>query len=223
MEPWLKFPDWEGCYTQVSEIWTPGKDVECEMTNPNCLQVTCEGGSMQAQIQGNLFHTHGSWHENSFVDELLAKKRTLKLNGKVLVHDDACGYKVKQYTDYGIDHNVWITIDWDYDTCKEYFEPEIVGQDIVYSVKLQSIGNDADNNDDIEFYVNTEIKATCKYDRNILLNSSFYVNQEDTLINKLSDGQLDDVAECNFFVDEDRTKPINADNIVYMGQTIHGQ
>ena len=214
----------EGCYTQKPEIWTPGTDVECEMTNPKCLQVTCDGGRMQAQIQGNLFHTHGPWHESSFVDELLADERSLKINDNVLVHNDPCGYTVKQYTDWQGTHNVWIMIDWDYDTCSSYFDTDIVGEDIVYSVKIQSIGNDADKNDDIEFFVNTEIEAVCKYDRNIVTDPvNFFVNQEDTLIEELSNGKLDDVVECNFFIDPARTKPIDANNIVNMGQTIYGQ
>jgi hypothetical protein len=210
-----------GCYTQKPAIWTPDTEVECEMTNPSCLMVTCDGANMKAKINGNLFHRNEK-HSGLFADQLVNGDRSLKFNGVELVQGDPCGYEVEASDQFG--QNAWITIDWDYKTCGDNFDPTIVGDHIVYSVKLESYGNDADTNGDIEFYVNTAIEAVCEYDRDIVTNPvKFYVNQEDTLMTELSDGKLDDVVECNFYIDEQRTKLINSNNIVNMGQTIYGR
>ena len=214
----------QGCYTQKPAVWTPNTEVECEMTNPSCMIVSCSATKMQARLHSNLFHKNEK-HSGSFADQLLNGDRSLKFNGVELEHDEPCGFKVEKGNDQ-FQQNVWIIIDWDYGTCfqDDKSKPVIVGENIVYTVKLQSYGNDADDNGDIEFYVNTEVEAVCEYDRNIITNPvNFYVNQEDTLINQLSDGKLDSVVECNFFTDEERTKPISNNNIVNMGQTIYGQ
>merc|ERR1712174_89047 len=113
-------------------------------------------------------------------------------------------------------------INWSYKRCN--ITPSMnADEEIVYSVSISSPGN-APGYDDIEFYVDTDVAASCAYDSKVVVNAEgFWVNQEDVEAAGDAMGKLDGTIECKFFDDEARSNQILGDNIVNMGEMIYGQ
>ena len=199
------------CYTQY-EGWSPGKEVSCTMTNPDCLNVSCSSNSIQAIFDADLFHTNLE-NEESFLEQLESGHREMWYNGNKLELNAPCGFTL---TADGVQ------IDWAYDLCN--VTPTMnADEEIVYSVSLSSPGN-APGYETIEFYVDTAVEASCAYDSKIVVKADgFWVNQEDVEAAGNAMGKLDGTFDCKFFKDEARNNQILSNNIVNMGEMIYGQ
>ena len=208
-----------GCYVQ-SEPWQPGKNVSCSMENAACMTTTCEADGISAFFSENLFHVN-SKHSGSFMEQLQAGHRVLRRadTGAILqdVMDinntgDLCGYQV---VDGGIQLN------WNYWMCG--VAPTMKNGKITYGITLQALGNDADSDPMIEFYVDFDATAECQYDPEIDLEASFFVNQEDVNAEVSQDGSLEENFDCLFYEDSKRKNQIMDHNIVNMGERIYGR
>ena len=213
---WKCHEDWDicpsnTCYTQ-SEGWTPGKEVSCEMTNSDCLNVSCSSGSIKANFSADLFHTNLE-NEGSFMDQLESGHREMWYNGNKLDLNAPCGFTL---TPDGVQ------IDWSYELCN--VTPTMNANDqIVYSVSLSSPGN-APGYQTIEFYVDSGIEASCVYDNKVTVNADgFWVNQEDVAAAGDAMGKFRDIFDCKFYADEALKNQILSNNIVNMGEMIYGQ
>merc|ERR1712003_149006 len=199
------------CYTQ-DKGWLKGVDVTCSMTNPDCLDVTCSSDSIQASFDADLFHTNLE-NTASFMEQLESGHRELWYNGNKLEVNAPCGFTL---TSTGFE------INWSYKRCN--ITPSMnADEEIVYSVSLSSPGN-APGYDDIEFYVDTDVEASCAYDSKVVVNAEgFWVNQEDVEAAGDAKGKLGGTFDCKFFDDEARNNQILGENIVNMGEMIYGQ
>merc|ERR1712113_113290 len=213
---WKCHEDWDicpssKCYTQ-SEGWTPGKDVSCAMTNPDCLNVSCSSNSIKATFDAELFHTNLE-NSDSFMEQLESGHREMWYNGNKLELNAPCGFTVSAGG---------VHIDWAYDMCN--ITPTTNDDEqIVYSVSLSSPGN-APGYQAIEFYVDTGVQASCAYDSKVVVNADgFWVNQEDVAAAGEATGKLGDTFACKFYEDEALSNQILSHNIVNMGEMIYGQ
>ena len=138
-----------GCYTQ-SNLWRPGKDVSCSMDNAACLTTTCSASGISAFFREDVFHVN-SKHPGSFMEQLQQGIRVLKRKdtGAVLVEDAPCGYQV---VDGGVQVN------WNYAACGVAPTMTKTGK-IAYGITIQALGNDADTDPMIEFYVDFDANA----------------------------------------------------------------
>jgi len=208
-----------GCYTQ-SAPWRPGKSVSCSMENAACMTTTCEAGSIYAHFRADLFHTN-SKDSRSFMQQLESGTRALYREGDsdplILNNPNGCGYTI---TSTGIE------IEWDYSNPACPIAPTMnANGKIEYSIKISADGNKPNNEPMIEFYVDTDIAASCQYDPNVMIEADgFWVNQEDVAAEDSKIGSLAKIFKgCKFFADADATNEINEHNIVNMGERIHGR
>merc|ERR1711937_650176 len=199
------------CYTQ-NQGWMPGKDITCDMTNPDCLNVSCSSNSIKPTFDTELFHTNLE-NEDSFMEQLESGHREMWYNGNKLELNAPCGFTVSADG---------VHIDWAYDLCN--ISPTMDdNEDIVYSVSLSSPGN-APGYPTIEFYVDTAVEASCAYNSKVVVNADgFWVNQEDVDAAGSAMGKLDETFHCKFYDDEARSNQILSNNIVNMGEMIYGQ
>merc|ERR1712003_93282 len=111
---------------------------------------------------------------------------------------------------------------WKYGLCG--VAPTMNAQgDIVYTVSVISKGN-APGIPDIEFYIDTKVEASCKYDSKIVVDADgFWINQEDVQAAKENQGNLASTIECKFYNDPGYENQIGVDHLVNMGQTIYGR
>jgi len=201
-----------GCYVQ-SSAWQPGKEVSCSMDNAACLTTTCSADSISSFFRGDLFHVN-SKHDGTFMEQLQQKIRKLRRTdtGDILVENDPCGYTV---------NGAGVEINWDYEQCN--VAPSMKNGKIAYGVSIQALGNDADEDNTIEFYVDLDATAECLYDPEIDLEASFFINQEDVDAETSKYGSLVDNFNCLFFEDEQAKNQIKDHNIVNMGERIYGR
>jgi len=200
-----------GCYTQDKE-WAVGEEVSCEMTNDECMSVSCSAGGIKASFRADLFHTNLENGE-TFMQQLVNGHRSIEYNGAELSQGGQCGYTV--------DAN-GVNIDWDYAACGG-LTPTMEDGKIVYSVKLSSPGNKP-GYADIEFYVDTDVEASCAYNPNVLVNAEgFWVNQEDVEAFGDDSGDFIELFDCKFYADAAYENQILDHNIVNMGETIYGR
>merc|ERR1712088_758996 len=155
-----------------------------------------------------------SKHEGTFMDQLQADIRVLKRKdtGAVLVENDPCGYTV---------NGNGVNINWNYEKCE--VAPSMKNGKIAYGITIQAFGNDADNDDTIEFYVDFDATAECLYDPEIDVEASFFINQEDVEASTDDEGSLFKNFKCLFFEDEAAKNQIKEHNIVNMGERIYGR
>ena len=185
------------------------------MTNPACLVVECSGTKMKATLRYDLFQVNEK-HETSFGDQLKDGVRELIYDGKPLSTTGNCGYSVDEA-------NKMIHLDWSYTDCQEDMSPTINADDeLVFTMALKSPGN-APGFADIEFYVDTDVTAQCKYPSEITVEHAFWVNQEDTEAAGNAKGVFDKLFKCDFFNDAKYEQEINDDSIVNMGKPIYGK
>jgi len=202
-----------GCYVQ-NDDWTPGADITCSMMNKACLKVECSVSGISATLSAKLFHTNLE-DTRSFAAQLQAGARKMKVNNKEVKEDENCGYTVD-----GDD----VVLNWNYAECE--VSPTLVGNDIHYSLFVSSDGNSGDDSDVIEFYVDTDIDATCSYPTRYAINATgFHINQEDVNAASKEIGDLSELFDCSFY-DSNKVKErnlIGKDNIVNMGEMIFGE
>merc|ERR1712193_139053 len=205
--------DDSGCYVQ-NEDWTPGADITCQMMNKACLKVECTPSGISATLSAKLFQTNLE-DDRTFAAQLQAGARTLSVNNKEVSENQACGYTID-----GDD----VILNWNYADCE--VAPTLVGNDIHYSLTVSADGNSGDDSDIIEFYVDTNIEATCTYPTRYAINATgFHINQEDTSAIGSGFGDLSNLFDCSFY-DSPKNKErnlIDSDNIVNMGQMIFGE
>jgi len=207
-----------GCYKQVG-TWDAdnnnAEQISCKMINQECLVVECFGTRMKASLRYDLFQINDK-NKTSFGDQLKAGHRDLIYNDKPLSSTGNCGYTVDEA-------NQMIYLDWDYTVCQNDMSPTINADDmLVFTMALSSPGN-APGIPDIEFYVDTTFTAECKYPTDIILDQSFWVNQEDTDAGESNVGVFKDLFKCEFFNDENYANVIGDKHIVNMGQPIYGK
>merc|ERR1712241_815153 len=202
-----------GCYTQSPAVWSENTEISCSMDNAACMDVTCEAGGLSAFFREDLFHTN-SEDGRSFVEQLVAGKRKLKRSdGTDVLQNQPCGFEVV---------NGGIQVNMNYEDCQ--LVPTMADNGMIqYSVTVVAEGNDADQSDMIEFYIDLGTTASCQYDPEIEIDASIWVNQEDTDMAISGLGDFDSLFECRFFSDRARKNRIMPHNIVNMGEFIYGQ
>ena len=175
------------------------------MENPDCLKVTCSPTSIKALFRADLFHTNLE-NESTFIEQLSSGHRVLVArdneNARIVPKGSRCGFKV---TDSGVE------INWDYKKCG--LSPTMSGlpeNKIIYSVSLSSPGN-SPGYSEIEFYVDTEISATCDYDSEVIIRGEgFSLNQQNSLAVNDAMDTLANEFSCKFFSDPSRQNQIQA-------------
>lgn len=205
-----------GCYVQ-SETWEPNKPVTCSMDNTACLGVVCGVGSIDAFMRSDLFQTN-QHHDGTIMDQIQAGTRKLYINDALVDPDDAdCGLS---FEDDGI------RINWNYAACA--VSPTMGKNDddediIVYSLSVSSPGNSGEENDTIEFYIDTSVAASCSYDPVFDIEAEgFHVNQENVEAAGADMADLSSLFSCKFFSDAARNNELGDSSIVNMGSTIFG-
>jgi len=206
-----------GCYTQ-SETWYAGTPVSCSMDNAACMDVTCDASSIKTHLRADLFHTNLE-DGRSFMEQLQSGDRKLFVNGVERAEGGPCGFTVDASG---------VNLDWDYEACE--VSPSMTtsdscngGEAVQYSLHVHSPGNSGDNDDVIEFYVDSTVDATCKYCSNFFVDADgFYVNQEDMVASGSGMGDLKDLFDCKFYSDRARRNEILEHNIVNMGEQLYG-
>jgi len=211
-------PD-SGCFTQ-SETWYPGQAVTCSMDNEDCLEVDCDSSSISAHLRHDLFHTNLE-DANSIMDQFVSGDRTLYVNGKKADYNAPCGFTVD---------SDGVRLNWDYEACD--VKPTMTTSDqckgdndnaVKYTLHVFSEGNSGDEDDTIEFYVDSTIDASCTYCANFLVDADgFYVNQEDMVGSGGAMGDLSGLFDCKFYADRARRNEIKDHNIVNMGEQLYG-
>jgi len=206
-----------GCYTQVG-TWNADTNnadqISCNMSNPACLVVECSGTKMKATLRYDLFQINEK-HATPFGAQLQAGTRELVYNDKVLSEGGSCGYSVDHASET-------VTLDWDYTACQMSPTIDEATDELVFTMALSSPGN-APGIEDIEFYVDTDVTAQCKYPTKIMLEHAFWVNQEDTDVNGDNTGVFNSLFACEFFNDASYEQEIGDKNIVNMGKPIYGK
>lgn len=210
------------CY-DMSGPWSPDADVSCTFKpSADCMVVECKTDRIQATFKPKLFHTNAE-NGDSFGKQLIDGHRRIEAtsgNGEVLNHNSGpCQFSLVD------SDNVYI--DWPYSECSDYIDVSQNDDDIIYTVTIEAKGNSGDNGDDvIEFYVDTDVSASCAYPRDIVVNAAgFWINQEDVEAAQNAAGALEPIFGCNFYAEQSRLaeNQITADNIVNMGVMIYGQ
>merc|ERR1712025_850362 len=206
----------EKCYKQNTQ-WMhnedPATDIECEMNHGDCLSTRCSTRSMTVTLDTELFHAN-SYKAGKFIELLKTGDRTLRLNGQELTDAD--------WSDNGSD-GIVVEVDYAKWSVQPFMTTENGKNYINYKASFASMGNDDDTSDVIEFFVDHTIDASCKYDPEVKVDASFWVNQEDVFMNIAEDGKLDELFSCKFFEDADRKNEIKKHNIVNMGEMLYGQ
>jgi len=204
---------YSGCYVQ-SDLWQPGKDVSCSMENSYCLSTRCSADRIDAFFHDGLFHVNKK-HPGSFHEQLQQGIRKLRRadTGAILQENQPCGYKV--LTD-GVE-----LYEWNYADCG--VAPSMKNGKIAYGVTLQALGNDADNDPMVEFYVDFDASAECLYDPEVDIEASFFINQEDVDAETSQYGSLLNNFKCLFFEDAQAKNQIKDHNIVNMGERLYGR
>ena len=202
------------CYHQ-NDQWYHGKDtsITCTMNNEDCLKTTCSMSGMTVELDVDLFHTNDQ-NADSFVNQLKAGTRNLSMNGVDLPSNawTASGGIITVNVDYA-GSNVSPTSSTD-SNGKKF---------IHYAVSFASDGNHP-GFPVIEFYVDTQINAECKYSADVIMEADgFWVNQEDVSMDLSADGDLSAECDCKFYEDAARTNQIMAHNIVNMGEMLYGE
>merc|ERR1712157_46541 len=173
--------------------------------------VSCSSGGIKASFRADLFHTNLE-NTETFMEQLKDGHRTIEYNGVALNKGGECGYTTTAQ---------YVKIDGDYARCG--VSPSMNGDQIVYSVSLSSPGN-APGYPTIEFYVDTDVGASCAYDSAVVVNADgFWVNQEDVEAAADAMGKFDDTFDCKFFSDSAMSNQILSNNIVNMGEMIYGR
>jgi len=205
-----------GCYTQ-SEEWAPGKDVSCAMENDACLTVDCGVGNINAFLRHDLFQTN-LVHADQIMEQLAAGERKLYINNSLVDPNDAkCGLSFEANG---------VRVNWNYADCdiNPTMGQDDAGEDvIIYSISVKSPGNSGDASDDIEFYVDTTVAASCEYDPVIDVDAQgFNVNQEDVEAAGGNYASLASLFSCKFYSDQQRLNELDENSIVNMGSMIYG-
>jgi len=211
--------DQGGCYTQEGRWnFAYGNDVDaikCNMTNKDCLSVTCDENGIDANFRADLFHTNLE-NTASFIQQIRDGKRDLFINGVDMSNEEnsQCGWS---------ESATGIRINWDYTLCQANISPTMnSGKKIEYKIDVSSPGN-APGYPEVEFYVDTTAAATCQYDPNVKIEADgFWVNQEDVEAFNEAEGSLKKCFECKFYSDDARSNQIMEHNIVNMGERIYG-
>jgi len=210
--------DQGGCYTQVGRWSASDNDadaIQCNMTNEECLSVSCDYAGISANFRADLFHTNLE-NTASFVQQIRDGHRDLVINGvdKSNAEGEACGWTASADG---------IAVNWNYNLCQDDISPSMndAGK-IQYTLDVSSNGN-APGYDDVEFYVDTNAVASCQYDTHVKVEADgFWVNQEDVEAYDNAEGSLKQCFECKFYADEERNNQIQEHNIVNMGEKIYG-
>merc|ERR1711920_884268 len=202
-------------YYKQNNQWMHGKNtaITCEMNNDSCLSNTCSMSGMTVDLDVELFRTN-SENAASFVQQLQAGTRNLAMNGVNLSSNDwsASGSTITVNVNYAND-NISPTASQDANGKKW----------IHYGVSFSSDGNQP-GYPTIEFYVDTQINAECKYPADVLVDADgFWVNQEDVSMDLSDQGDLSDNCDCKFYADAARSNQIQAHNIVNMGEMLYGE
>ena len=179
------------------------------MNNSACLPITCNADGIQADFRADLFDEGQDYLNliDSGDKQVFAVKNTVK---KPLTA--ACPVTVQ---------GNFLKLNWKYADCHELINASTNGNKIIYSVHIESPGSDASKV--IEFYVDHRAEASCEYNTDIeLQGDGFWVNQEDVEAFEEGSGDLASQFDCEFFSDPGRTKQIQEDNIVNMGDTLYG-
>ena len=209
------------CY-DMDGTWSPGTDVACIFKpSDDCMVVDCKTDRFQATFKPKLFHTNAE-NGDSFGTQLILGHRQIEVtsgDGGFLNHNTgACLFTVS-----GDD----VVIDWSYAECGHLMDLSQDDDNIIYTVTIEANGNSGNNGDGtIEFYVDTDVSASCAYSRDVIVNAEgFWINQEDVEAAQNAAGDLDPIFGCNFYAEQSRQpdNQITADNIVNMGVTIYGQ
>jgi len=213
------------CFTD-SGTWTANDSVTCTYDPAsNCIVPVCSATGLAATFSPDLFHTN-EFNTGTFGDQLNAGDRSLTVQS-----GNAPGTTLSQnHPDcpYSVDASGNVAIDWSFEKCSGFMDLELKNNKIVYTAKIQADGNSGatdDNNNVIEFYIDTDAAASCSYPTEITVNKSFWINQEDVEASQNAAGDLDGEFDCKFFSDASLAADteINADNIVNMGVKIYGQ
>ena len=177
------------------------------------MTTTCSADGISTFFRGDLFHVN-SKHEGTFMEQLQQNIRKLRRTdtGAVLVENDPCGYTV---------NGAGVEINWSYAGCG--VAPTMKNGKITYGITIQALGNDADNDPMVEFYVDFDATAECQYDPDIAIDAGFFVNQEDVDADVSKFGSLKKNFECAFFEDSKAKNQIMPHNIVNMGERINGR
>jgi len=220
-------PD-DGCYVQ-NKPWNAQDlpEIECDMKNKACMDVSCAADGITAKFRADLFHSNEYDDGKDFITQLNAGTRTLLIGGDKIEKGGECGFTTQG--DFVILEN------WNYSKCKDKFSaiaPSLTtskkcgeGKDnaIAYTISVHSPGNAADPSNVIEFYVDTTIDATCSYCSSFVVEADgFWINQEDVQAAETEVGNLSHFS-TKLYEDDERKNHINDDNIVNMGQTIYGE
>jgi len=168
---------------------------------------------MTVTLDTELFHAN-SYKAGKFIDLLKSGDRTLRLNGQELTNAD--------WSDNGSD-GIEVEVDYAKWAIQPTMSTEGNKNFITYTAKFTSMGNDDDESDVIEFFVDHTIDASCKYDAEVKVDASFWVNQEDVFMDIAEDGNLKELFSCKFFEDAARTNEIKTHNIVNMGEMLYGE
>ena len=243
-------PD-SGCYVQNLQWDGSGQqNIQCDMLNPLCLDVTCSPTGMTAKLRADLFHTH-QLNLDTIQQQLIAggtavggTGRDLLVNGIRVPHQSQT-----QNTDlYFTVTNEFVVVNWSYQSTQVAAVASLDHLDscagegdnaIGYTISFTAPGNSAENNQDIEFYVDTTVHATCQYCTNFDIEAeNFWVNQEDVNAIQQDYGSLAPLFDCKLFSDSNRQPgsevkemkvnqmlsfKLTDDNIVNMGETIYGE
>jgi len=213
----FKGEDKGGCYTQEGRWYAAENNadqIQCNMTNDDCLSVSCAADSIDANFSANLFHTNLE-NDKSFAQQIRDGSRDLVINGqdKSGEENGPCGWS---------ESADGIRVNWNYANCG--VSPSMNSDNkIEYSLSVTSNGN-APGYQTIEFYVDTDATASCAYNPNVLVNADgFWVNQEDVDAFADNSGSLLDTFACKFYADDAYANQILDHNIVNMGEFIYGQ
>merc|ERR1712157_98592 len=189
-------PD-DGCYVQ-NQPWNAQDQpqIECDMKNKACMDVSCVADGITAKFRSDLFHSNEFDNGRGFIDKLNDGTRTLMIDGVQVLKGGECGFTTQG--------EFVILENWKYSKCKERFPviaPSLTtskkcgdGDDnaIAYTISVHSPGNAAEQNDVIEFYVDTTIDATCSYCSSFVVEADgFWINQEDVVAAQAETGNMD--------------------------------
>jgi len=213
------------CYTD-SGTWTANDSVTCTYDPAsNCIVPTCSATGLAATFSPDLFHTN-EFNSGNFGAQLLAGKRSLTVQsgtkaGNTLSDTGNCSYSVDASTGT-------ISINWSFEKCSDHMDLKLDNGNIVYTAKIQADGNSGatdDNNNVIEFYIDTDAAASCSYPAEVSVTNSFWINQEDVEASQNAAGELDGEFGCKFYTEADLNpaSEITSSNIVNMGVQIYGQ
>jgi len=210
-----------GCYVQ-NQPWSVGADITCTMRNSACLDVQCNPAGLNARLRKELFHINLE-DERPFVEQLHNGDRAIMFGNTELQEGTDCGYSID---------GDFVVINWNYSTCDVepsmshslYCPGEANSQNaILYEIRVVSPGNAGDEDETIEFYVDTDVAASCQYCTKFVVDAKgFYVNQEDVSAAKEAIGDWSEDFSCKLFSDSEYNNQLTDSSIINMGQNIYG-